>query len=101
MIIFRCFTRPRFDDAMVVRSNDWAFSRQVYFGGVLGPCCLRGEGVVTHGKRNKRERSNLGSSAYELEGCSAAPAIRLYSLLRLTEYKLLNLRQVLYYCTVK
>ena len=46
LIILHRFTRPRFDDAMVVRSNDWAFTRQVDFGDVLGPCCLRGEGVT-------------------------------------------------------
>ena len=51
MIILRRFTRPRFDDTMVVRSNNWAFTRQVDFGGVLGPYCLRGEGVASHGKK--------------------------------------------------
>jgi hypothetical protein len=51
MIILRCFTRPRLDDAMVVRSNDWGFTRQVDFGGVLGPCCLRGEAVASHGEK--------------------------------------------------
>ena len=50
MIVLCRFTRPRFDDAMVVRSNKWAFTRQVDPGSVLGPCCLRGEGVASHGE---------------------------------------------------
>jgi hypothetical protein len=50
MVIFRRFKRPRFDDTMVVRSDCWAFTRQVDPGGVLRPCCLRGEGVASHGE---------------------------------------------------
>jgi hypothetical protein len=50
-IILCRFTRPRFDDAIVVRSNDWAFTRQVDFCAVLGPCCLRVGGVASHGEK--------------------------------------------------
>ena len=52
MIVLCRFTRLRFDDAMVVRSNKWAFTRQVDPGSVLGPCCLRGEGVASHSEGN-------------------------------------------------
>ena len=50
MVILRRFTRPRFDDTMVDRSNDWAFTCEVDLDGVLGPCCLRDEGVTSHGE---------------------------------------------------
>ena len=59
MIVLRRFTRPNFDDAMVVRSNDWAFACQVDFGGVLGPCCLRGDGVAGHGEKRNVKRSSI------------------------------------------
>jgi hypothetical protein len=67
MIVLRCFTRPRFDDPMVVRSKEWAFTRQVEFGGVLGPCCLRGEGVASHGEKgdvDAREDANMYETVY-------------------------------------
>ncbi len=35
---------------MVVRSNDGAFTRRIDFGDVLGPSCLRCEGVASHGE---------------------------------------------------
>lgn len=66
MIILRCFTRPRFDNAMVVRSNDWTFTRPVDFGGVLGPRCLRGEGITSHGEKgNVNEVVDTRANVYE------------------------------------
>jgi hypothetical protein len=49
-IILHRFTRFHFDEAKVIRSNDGASTRRVDYGGVLGPCCLRGEGVASHGE---------------------------------------------------
>jgi hypothetical protein len=65
MIILRRFTRPLFDDTIVVGSNDWGFTRQVDFGGVLGPCCLRGKGVASHG-----EKSNVNGVVDAREGAN-------------------------------
>jgi hypothetical protein len=55
MIILHRFTRRRFDDAMVVRSYDGALTHQVDIGGVLGPCCLwgEGEGITSHSENDK------------------------------------------------
>ena len=53
MIVLRRYTRPRFYDAMVVRSDDWALARQVDFRGVLRPCCLRDKGVAGHGEKRE------------------------------------------------
>ena len=59
LIILHRFTRPRFDDAMVVRSIDWAFTRLVDFGGKLGPCCLRVGEVTGHGGSDTRNDPNM------------------------------------------
>jgi len=51
-IILHLFTRLRFDEAIVIRANDGAFTRHVNLSNVLRPCRLWGKGITGHNWRD-------------------------------------------------
>ena len=47
-IILHRFARLRFDEAVVIRTDDGAFARREDLSNVLRPCRLGNEGIVSH-----------------------------------------------------
>jgi len=47
-IILHHFTRLRFDEAVVIRTDDRAIARHVDLGDILRPCRLGNEDIASH-----------------------------------------------------
>lgn len=59
-IILHCFTRLRFDDAVVIRADDGAITRHVDLSDVLSPRRSGNEGIASH-----NEKDGNGGSVHE------------------------------------